>query len=240
MGFDAGGSALMGPLKQVYSVALAFRRPFAVVAKAVNEFLKAPVSVNLTNKSDLVLLNVAYHTITGSCIYPGRHPVLRPGKKDVYKFSSPGKKPSNCGYIVFELRESQNQLSTALRHYVVVGWRTGRFQRKPRVIVHIYSVEKKYSICTTHELLQARCRDQRCYLSSACSTEAYCTTEIGPRNYYTVNVAINDVLPATLNIEMTNASNPGYITRGYHPTCRGHTRYGDMDSRLSKPYTKRP
>jgi hypothetical protein len=215
-------TSIIGPLKHVYSILNQVYRPFMVVAKATNKFLKAPVTVRLDNKSDLVLLDVSYHTVVGCCTNPGRYPILRPDTSDKLMFTSPDGRPSNCGYIIFELRESNNKLSESLRHYAIVGWRTSRFQSKPRVIVHIYHTEPKYSLCTTPDLIQAQCNGRNCRLSSLCDTKAQSTITTLTGKHYTVNVAISDVLPAIVNIEISEESHPMPSHPGYFPSCRGY------------------
>ncbi|KAI8055931.1 hypothetical protein BDF22DRAFT_774183 [Syncephalis plumigaleata] len=215
---SSGALALLtGPLKLVYSVVNKFRRPFMVVAKATDEFLKAPVTVKLDNKSDLVLLDVCYHTVVGSCTYPGRHPVLRPDTSDKLMFASPD----------------------SYRYYAIVGWRANRFQSKARVVTHINRTESKYSLCTTPDLIKEQCSDERCELSSLCDTRAQSIFTASTGKYYAVNVAIGDVLPATVKVEISEEEHTMHFRSPYYTTCRGFTRYGEMNPKLCKPYNKR-
>ncbi|RKP27486.1 hypothetical protein SYNPS1DRAFT_21002 [Syncephalis pseudoplumigaleata] len=212
---------LLQPLKQVYSVFSACYRPFVAVGGLVNRFLQAHVSVQINNLSDLVLLDVAYDSVVGCCTHPGRWPSLLPGAKDTLVFASPGGKPANCGYVVFELRDSRNDSSIEHRHFVIVGWRTGRFQRKPQVLTCAFQLKRKYSPCTTPGLLREQHQHHtKCMLSPVCQTSANTSFQIDAK-HYTVNVSITDCLPAVVKIEVSNEKQPPGYSVFYTATCRG-------------------
>jgi hypothetical protein len=112
------------------------------------------VTVNIDNISDMVLMNIAHTTVTGSCTSPGCGSTLRKDDALTYKFCGSFGRPISSAYIFFEIRRSDNrEHADKVRYFGMIGWRVGRFKKKPRLVSRFYRSDQ-YALCTQPDMLR--------------------------------------------------------------------------------------